>query len=73
MGGAAVAQQKDSEAGVTNNGLGELDVSYLNARARGRMGDDALERLRMIVEGVEEQLQKKRKKEDEDGDMVIDG
>ncbi|KAF2815147.1 uncharacterized protein BDZ99DRAFT_515897 [Mytilinidion resinicola] len=54
-GAIAGAQVRDSEATVTNGGLGELDVGWLNARAgdvgRG-MEAEVLARVREILEGV---------------------
>lgn len=64
---AAVVGERDSEAGVRNGGLGELDVGWLNARAgdvgRGMEGE-VLGRVRGILEGLVGE------EKGEDGEMV---
>jgi len=54
-GGVVDQQSKDSEAGVRNSGLGDLDVGWLNARAgdvgRG-MEAEVLGRVRGLLEGM---------------------
>lgn len=50
-----MAGERDSEAGVRNGGLGELDVGWLNARAgQGGAGveGEVLGRVREILEGL---------------------
>lgn len=46
---------KDSEAAVTNGGLGEFDIGVLNARAGVREGGDGevLEKVKRLLEDLE--------------------
>lgn len=58
---------RDSEATVSNGGLGNLDVGWLNARAGDvgrRMEAEVLARVRGILEGVG----KEAIEEEEDGE-----
>jgi hypothetical protein len=57
--------KKDSEATVTNNGLGNLDVSFLNSRAgslREGMDPEVLERALAILEEMAAPKRKKKKR-----------
>ncbi|KAF2737989.1 hypothetical protein EJ04DRAFT_509945 [Polyplosphaeria fusca] len=49
---------EDSEATITNGGLGDLDVGLLNARARvGREGTEALERAEKLLRDLEGRIE----------------
>ncbi|KAH7138117.1 hypothetical protein B0J11DRAFT_574124 [Dendryphion nanum] len=97
-GGSAVANnttQKDGDgenegggldAGVTNGGLGSLDVGILNARARARGGregeDEVVERIQRVLQSLREKAEEYSDNEgrdhksgpgSEDDEMAIDG
>jgi hypothetical protein len=59
---SGAGEATDSEAGVRNGGLGELDIGWLNARAgdvgKGMEGE-VLARVRGILEGMSEEGQGK--------------
>lgn len=62
----------DPEAGITNSGLGELDVGWLNARASdvGKgMEAEVLGRVRMVLEGMDGTGKEQEKREHVDESM----
>lgn len=67
--GMPQTQPKDSEATVTNGGLGEFDIGVLNARAGIREGgeDEVLEKVKRLLEDLERRS--KEGGEDEGGKM----
>jgi hypothetical protein len=62
-------QAKNTEATVTNNGLGEFDIGVLNARASVREGgeEQVLERVRRLLEDLQPRT------EDTEGSKKADG
>ena len=62
----------DPEVSITNSGLGELDVGWLNARASdvGKgMEAEVLGRVRMVLEGMAGEGKEQEKREDADESM----
>ncbi|KAF2241994.1 hypothetical protein BU26DRAFT_439633 [Trematosphaeria pertusa] len=66
------AEHRDSEATVTNGGLGDFDVGVLNARAgvRQRDGEEVLGRVKKVLEELVRQSEEVEVKEEE---MSVDG
>ncbi|KAF2641518.1 hypothetical protein P280DRAFT_315741 [Massarina eburnea CBS 473.64] len=65
-GNAGDMNKKDSQASVTNNGLGGFDVGILNARAgvRHREGEEVWKRVQEVLRGLAEGVE---------GDVKVEG
>ncbi|KAF9731477.1 hypothetical protein PMIN04_008215 [Paraphaeosphaeria minitans] len=70
MAGMPQTQPKDSEATVTNGGLGEFDIGVLNARAGIREGGEGevLEKVKRLVEDLERRSKEGEEEEEDDDD-----
>ena len=71
-GASANSHVTDPEASITNSGLGELDVGWLNARASdvGKgMEAEVLGRVRMVLEGMNRVGKEQEKREYADESM----
>ncbi|KAF2201323.1 hypothetical protein GQ43DRAFT_480814 [Delitschia confertaspora ATCC 74209] len=70
--GSGPQAKKDPQAAVTNNGLGNLDIGYLNSRA-GSMQEAMDKELLARVNGILEELAGGVKAEEREDESMVDG